>query len=117
MVSKTRVSISKTMSIVSSVQKVGVSISLRLSLTLAIISKTISSIVASIVASIAKVSKSISTISTIEKVGVSFSLGLGLRLSKGNSGQKGNSNSLQHLLASPSSDQQRIPMYSALIPC
>merc|ERR1712112_642073 len=113
MVSKTRVSISKTMSIVSSVQKVGVSISLRLSLTLAItiIPKTMSIAVAtiSIVSSIAKVSQSISTISTIEKVGISISLGLGLRLSKGNSGQKGNSNSLHHLLASPRSDQQRNP--------
>merc|ERR1711955_117294 len=106
MVSKTRVSISKTMSIVSSVQKVGVSISLRLSLTLAItiISKTVVS------KTRVSISKTMSIVSTIQKVGVSISLGLGLGLSKGNSGQKGNSNSLQHLLASPCSDQQRIPM-------
>merc|ERR550519_2101774 len=99
-------SIAKVSQSISSIQKVGVGSSLGLSFSLALSKIRISQSM-SIVSSIAKVSQSISTISSIQEVGVSISLGLGLGLSKGNSGQKGNSNGLHHL-ASPTSDQQRI---------
>merc|ERR1719481_1853873 len=95
--------VSKVSISISSIQKVGVSNSLGLSisLTLSVVGKSMVGIWVSVVASIAKMS-----ISSVKQVRVGISLGLSLRLSKGNSGQKGNCKCFHHFYVSPTSDQQ-----------
>merc|ERR1719320_310227 len=93
---------------ISSIQKVGVSISLGFRFS---ISRSLANIAmgirVSIVSSISKMSQAIS-VSSVQKVGISISLGLSLRLSNGNSSQKSNGKCFHHLDVSSTSDQQRM---------
>merc|ERR1719317_175057 len=106
---------------ISSIQKVGVSISLGLRFS---ISRSLANIAmgigVSIVSRISKMSQAIS-VSSVQKVGISISLGLGLRLSNGNSSQKSleenksNHNSVQTMRGESSGEISQLTMANVFI--